>query len=64
MDTDANIVTSPALPGGCPDRGCVVSRCAYWHCTTLIHVDVTRRGRPRRFCSLRCRVAEHRRLNH
>jgi hypothetical protein len=59
-DTDANIVTGPA---GCPDLGCVVRRCAHWHCRTLIHIDVTRRGQPRRFCSTRCRVAEHRRLN-
>jgi hypothetical protein len=62
-DTDANIVTSQAVPAGCPDLGCVVRRCAHWHCRTVIHVDVTRRGQPRRFCSTRCRVAEHRRLN-
>jgi hypothetical protein len=62
-DADANIVTGPAAPAGCPDLGCVVLRCAHWHCRTLIHIDVTRRGRPRRFCSTRCRVAEYRRLN-
>ncbi len=61
-DADANIVTGPAAPAGCPDRGCVVLPCAHWHCRTLIHI-VTRRGPPRRFCSTRCRVAEHRRLN-
>jgi hypothetical protein len=62
-DVDANIVTGPAASAGCPDLGCVVRRCAHWHCRTLIHIDVTRPGRPRRFCSTRCRVAEHRRLN-
>jgi hypothetical protein len=62
-DADANIVTGPAVPAGCPDLGRVVRRCAHWHCRTLIHIDVTRRGQPRRFCSTRCRVAEHRRLN-
>jgi hypothetical protein len=62
-DTDANIVTGPTTPADCPDPGCVVRRCAHWHCRILIHVDVTRPGQPRRFCSTRCRVAEHRRLN-
>ena len=62
-DADANIVTGPAAPADCPDRGCVVGPCAHWHCRTLIHIDLTRPGRPRRFCSTRCRVAEHRRLN-
>jgi hypothetical protein len=62
-DADANIVTGPAELAGCPERGCVVARCAHWHCRTLIHIDVTRRGRPRRFCSTHRRVAEHRRLN-
>ena len=62
-DADANIVTGPTGPAGCPDPGCVVLRCAYRHCRTLIHLDVTRPGQPRRFCSTRCRVAEHRRLN-
>lgn len=61
--TAANIVTGPTGPADCPDLGCVVRRCAHWHCRTLIHVDVTRPGQPRRFCSTRCRVAEHRRLN-
>jgi hypothetical protein len=62
-NADANIVTGRPVPPSCPDRGCVVRRCAHWHCRTLIHIDVTRRGQPRRFCSTRCRVAEHRRLN-
>jgi hypothetical protein len=65
-DTDANIVTGPAGPAGPSEgtgRGWVVQRCAHWHCHTLIHLDITRPGRPRRFCSTRCRVAEHRRLN-
>ena len=65
-DADANIVTGPTVPtapADCPELGCVVRRCAHWHCRTLIHIDVTRPGQPRRFCSTRCRVAEHRRLN-
>ncbi len=62
-DADANIVTGPTGPAGWPELGCVVRRCAHWHCRTLIHIDVTRPGQPRRFCSTRCRVAEHRRLN-
>ena len=62
-DADANIVTGPAVPADRPDLGWVVRRCAHWHCRTLIHCDVTRPGQPRRFCSTRCRVAEHRRLN-
>ena len=62
-DTDANIVTGPAGPAEGPGLGWVAQRCAHWHCRTLIHIDITRPGRPRRFCSTRCRVAEHRRLN-
>jgi hypothetical protein len=62
-DTDANIVTGPTGPAEGPRLGWVVRRCAHWHCATLIHIDVTRPGQPRRFCSTRCRVAEHRRLN-
>ena len=62
-DADANIVTGPTAPASCPQRGYVVLRCAHWHCGTLFRIDVTRPGQPRRFCSTRCRVAEHRRLN-
>jgi len=59
-DADANIVTGPTEG---PGLGWIVRRCGHWHCRTLIHIDVTRPGQPRRFCSTRCRVAEHRRLN-
>ncbi len=62
-NNDANIVTGPA-PGGCPDPGWIVRRCAHWHCKATFHIDVNRGGQRRRFCSARCRVAEHRRLNH
>lgn len=62
-DADANIVTDPTGPAESPRLGWVAQRCAHWHCRTLIHIDITRPGRPRRFCSTRCRVAEHRRLN-
>jgi hypothetical protein len=61
-DTAANIVTGPTGRAEDPRLGWVVLRCAHWHCRTLIHLDVTRPGRPRRFCSTRCRVAEHRRI--
>jgi len=62
-DVDANIVTGPTGPAEGPRLGWVVRRCEHYHCRTLIHIDVTRRGQPRRFCSTRCRVAEHRRLH-
>jgi hypothetical protein len=62
-DADANIVTGPTGPAERPRLGWIVLRCAHYHCRTLIHIDVTRPGQPRRFCSTRCRVAEHRRLN-
>lgn len=62
-DADANIVTGPTIPASCPEPAYVVLRCAHWHCRTPIRIDITRPGRPRRFCSTRCRVAEHRRLN-
>ena len=32
-------------------------------CPNLVHVNLTSRGQPRRYCSTRCRVAEHRRLH-
>jgi hypothetical protein len=63
-ESDANNVTSRAGQSTCPDhQGCLTRRCAHWHCSNIIHVDLTRRGQPRRFCTTRCRVAEHRRLN-
>jgi Family of unknown function (DUF6788) len=62
--THANTVTIPGGPGTCPDhRGCLARKCAHWGCSNIIHVDLNRRGQPRRFCTTRCRVAEHRRLN-
>lgn len=54
---------SPATaPGPCPThRGCVIVRCQRFFCDRPVHV-LNQRGRPRRFCSPACRVAEHRRL--
>ena len=53
----------PVQPGPCPDHEhCTVIRCHHVECRRLMHVPLLRRGQPRRFCSTRCRVAEHRRL--
>jgi hypothetical protein len=50
-------------PGPCPEHAhCLVVRCDRFLCIRLVHVPLDRRGRPRRFCSPACRVAEHRRL--
>jgi hypothetical protein len=54
---------SPATtPGPCPThRGCVITHCHRLFCDRPIHI-LNQPGRPRRFCSPACRVAEHRRL--
>lgn len=50
-------------PGPCPGHpGCLVLRCARWTCQRAFHLPLRQRGRPRRYCSPGCRVAEHRRL--
>lgn len=41
--------------------GCVILRCQRFHCDRPVHI-LNQRGRPRRFCTTACRVAEHRRL--
>lgn len=63
-DTSANTVTDRPSAGPCPDhRGCVIHKCQHWHCRNMIHMNLNSRGQRRKFCSTRCRVAEHRRLN-
>ena len=54
---------SPAAgPGPCTThRGCVIVRCQRFLCDRPVHI-LNHPGRPRRFCSPACRVAEHRRL--
>lgn len=48
--------------GPCPEHPhCILTRCARFLCPTTIHVTISP-GRPRRYCSPACRVAEHRRL--
>ena len=51
------------VPGPCPEhQGCILIRCNRFLCPNPVHVG-RGRGRPARFCSAACRVAEHRRLN-
>jgi hypothetical protein len=51
-------------PGPCPEHpDCLIQRCALWSCRHTFHFPLRRRGQPRRFCSTRCRVAEHRSLH-
>lgn len=54
---------SPAKTShACPTHpGCVIVRCQRFLCDRPVHI-LNQRGRPRRFCSPACRVAEHRRL--
>ena len=50
-------------PRPCPTHpGCTIARCQYIRCSNPIHRH-KQRGRPRRYCSTRCRVADHRLLN-
>jgi hypothetical protein len=51
-------------PGPCPDHPTyLVVRCARWLCHRTFYLPLNQRGQPRRFCSPRCRVAEHRSLH-
>ena len=55
--------TPAPAPGPCPEHpGCIIRHCQRFLCTRLFHVPLNSRGQPRRYCSLACRVAEHRRL--
>lgn len=48
--------------GSCPTHpGCFITRCHRFLCDRAVHTR-NHPGRPRRFCSSACRVAEHRRL--
>ena len=52
----------PWVPGACPEHPrCMLIRCQRFGCLLPVHVTLGR-GRPARFCSARCRVAEYRRL--
>ncbi|PZS22805.1 MAG: hypothetical protein DLM61_25255 [Pseudonocardiales bacterium] len=56
--------TPARLPGPCPDHTvCLILRCQHWLCDRTFHLPLNQPGQPRRFCSPRCRVAEHRRLH-
>jgi hypothetical protein len=60
--TDEYRYSPPAEPGHCPTHpGCAIVRCRRFFCNKPVHI-LNRPGRPRRFCSTACRVAEHRRL--
>jgi hypothetical protein len=51
------------LPGPCPEHErCILIPCQAWACSKPAHVTLGP-GRPTRFCSPACRVAEHRRLS-
>ena len=50
--------SSPACP---THPGCAIVRCHRFLCDTPVHI-LNQPGRPRRFCSPACRIAEHRRL--
>ncbi|GAC1367926.1 MAG: hypothetical protein NVSMB32_12980 [Actinomycetota bacterium] len=53
-----------AVPGPCPEHpACLLLRCARYRCTRPVHVNLLGRGRPKRYCSGACRVAQHRFLN-
>ncbi len=52
----------PEAAPTCPTHpGCAIVRCHRFRCDTPVHI-LNQPGRPRRFCSPACRVAEHRRL--
>lgn len=52
----------PNTSKACPTHpGCVIARCQRFLCNRPVHI-LNQRGRPRRFCSPGCRVAEHRLL--
>jgi hypothetical protein len=53
----------PWQPGPCPEhQRCVLIRCHRFPCSRPVHVTLGP-GRPARFCSARCRVADYRRLS-
>jgi hypothetical protein len=53
---------TPGAAQPCPAHpGCVIARCGRLLCGQPVHI-LNRPGRPRRYCSPACRVAEHRLL--
>jgi hypothetical protein len=61
-NADEYLYSPTAGPGSCTaHRGCVIVRCHRFLCGRPVHI-LNQPGRPRRFCSPACRVAEHRRL--
>jgi hypothetical protein len=64
-NTSAEIVTARAGRSAlCPTHPyCMISRCRRFLCQREIHVRRSGPGRPKQYCSTRCRVAEHRWLN-
>ena len=53
----------PWVPGPCPEHpACMLIACHRFRCPRPAHVRLGR-GRPARFCSATCRVADHRQLN-
>jgi hypothetical protein len=55
--------TPGQIPGPCTEHpGCFLTACRRLWCTRPVHVALTSRGQPHRYCSPACRVAEHRRL--
>ena len=54
---------TPVAGPTCPTHpGCAIVRCHRFLCARPVHIQ-NQPGRPRRFCSPACRVAEHRRLH-
>jgi hypothetical protein len=59
---DEYCYVTPGADRTCPTHpGCVITRCHRFLCGWVVHIP-NQPGRPRRFCSPACRVAEHRRL--
>jgi hypothetical protein len=53
----------PEIPGPSPEHdGCYLTRCRRFLCPRPVHVNLRRRGQPRRYYSPACRIAEYRRL--
>ena len=47
------------VPGPCPEHpACLLLHCARFRCSRPVHVNLLGRGRPKRYCSGACKVAE------
>jgi hypothetical protein len=63
LSSDEHRPLTPGAPQPCPAHpGCLIAGCARFLCGQPVHINLNRPGRPRRYCSPACRVAEHRRL--